>query len=158
MTACPTAIIIGCGLAGPVAAVALARVGYTVTIYEARSASEGGAFLDLASNGLSALQRSGVQRVVATKGFATPRIVMWSGSGRKLGEVPNGMTLADGTSSITIARAALHQALRREAERHGITIVDERRVVEADTLAGGVAVARFEDGSGWRCPTGPSYG
>jgi len=46
-------------------------------------------------------------------------MLMWSGSGKRLGEVANGMTLADGTSSITILRAALHRALRREAERRG---------------------------------------
>jgi len=44
MTTRPTAIIVGCGLAGPVAAVALARSGFEVTVHEARASSSGGAF------------------------------------------------------------------------------------------------------------------
>ncbi|MBN9164066.1 MAG: monooxygenase [Myxococcales bacterium 68-20] len=141
-------IIAGCGLAGPVTAIALTRAGYDVTIYEARpSSNDAGAFLNLASNGLAALSTIEVDRAATCEGFATPRMTMWSGSGKKLGDVANGMTLADGTSSITVRRAGLHRALRREAERRGIAIVEGRRVVEAETIAGDVAVVRFDDGS-----------
>jgi FAD-dependent urate hydroxylase len=147
MTATASAIIIGCGLAGPVAAIALARAGYRVTIHEARSSSGAGAFVNLASNGLAALETIDVERAVVEEGFATPRMIMWSGTGKKLGQIANGTTLADGTSSITIRRADLHQALRREAERRGIAIVDGQRLVEASTLDSGGAIARFDDGS-----------
>ncbi|MDF2695566.1 MAG: monooxygenase, FAD-binding protein [Labilithrix sp.] len=148
MTNSLSAIVVGCGLAGPVAALALARAGYAVTIHEARSSStEGGVFLNLASNGLAALQTLGLDRAAASAGFATPQMTMWSGSGKKLGDVANGMTLADGTSSVTVRREALHRALREEAERRGISILEGRRLVSAESLAGGVSVAHFDDGS-----------
>ena len=147
MTHRPTAVIIGCGLAGPVSAIALARSGFDVTVHEARASPGGGAFLNLASNGLAALRALGIDRRIASEGFATPRMVMWSGSGKRLGEVPNGMTLADGTSSITVQRASLHRVLRQEAERHGIPIMDGHRAIAVETLARGAALARFDDGS-----------
>lgn len=144
---CPKAVIIGCGLAGPVAAMALARIGYEPHIFEARSSADGGAFLNLASNGIAALRTLGASAGVTSEGFATPRMVMWSGTGKRLGEVANGMTLADGTSSITVRRAALHRALRVDAERRGIRITEGRRVVEVCDAAGDVAIARLDDGT-----------
>jgi 2-polyprenyl-6-methoxyphenol hydroxylase-like FAD-dependent oxidoreductase len=71
---------------------------------------------------------------------------MWSGSGKRLGEVANGGTLADGTTSITIERARLHAALRDEAVRRGVGIVSARRLVHTEEAAGRV-IARFGDGS-----------
>ena len=126
---------------------ALARAGFDVTIHEARTSADGGAFLNLASNGLAALRTLGAAGAIGGEGFATPRMVMWSGTGKRLGEVANGMTLPDGTSSITISRAALHRALRREAEQRGITILDGRRVVEVQALTRRAALARLEDGT-----------
>jgi FAD-dependent urate hydroxylase len=148
MSNSPRAIVVGCGLAGPVVAIALERAGYEVTIHEARSSfADGGVFLNLASNGLAALQTLGIDRAVVAEGFATPRMTMWSGTGKKLGDVANGMTLADGTSSVTIRREALHRALRHEAVRRGIRIVEGRRLLAAHTAPGDIAVARFEDGA-----------
>ena len=71
---------------------------------------------------------------------------MWSGTGKRLGEVPNGMTLPDGTTSVTIKRGLLHRALRDEAVRRGIRIEVGKRFVGADRQVNSV-VARFEDGS-----------
>ena len=68
-------------------------------------------------------------------GFPTPRMVMWSGSGKRLGEVANGLRLPDGTVSITVERGQLHGALRREALRPGIRIEEGRRLVSAAPAA-----------------------
>ncbi|HEV2744431.1 MAG TPA: NAD(P)-binding protein, partial [Rubrobacter sp.] len=48
------ALIVGGGIAGPVAAIALRRAGVEAVVYEARpdGADDVGAFLTLASNGL----------------------------------------------------------------------------------------------------------
>ena len=143
-----TALIIGCGIAGPVAAMALQRAGIDATIFEAHegSAEFVGTFLNAASNGLDALKAIDAHTAVLAHGFPTPRMVMWSGSGRRLGEVANGLRLPDGTVSITIERGHLQGALRREAVRRGIRIEPGRTLMSAAVSGGGVT-ARFADGS-----------
>ena len=142
------ALVIGCGIAGPVAAMALQRAGIDAVIYEAydRPADFLGSFLNVASNGLDALRTIDAHRQVLGDGFPTPRMVMWSGTGKRLGEVANGLTLPDGTTSITIKRGLLHRALRDEAVRRGIRIEVGKRLASVDGQARGV-IARFEDGS-----------
>ena len=85
---------------------ALQRAGMDATIYEAydRPADAVGSFLNLSSNGIDALRAIGARPPVLDVGFSTPRMVMWSGSGKRLGEVANGLTLDDGTTSQTVQR------------------------------------------------------
>ena len=73
-------------------------------VYEAhtRGADNAGAFLTFASNGLDALRAIDAQRLVLAKGFPTPRMEIQSGTGKHLGDVPNGGTLPDGTVSQTL--------------------------------------------------------
>jgi FAD-dependent urate hydroxylase len=141
-----TALVIGCGIGGPVVAMALQRVGIEAVIYEAheQTADFAGSFLNTASNGLDALRAIDVHTQVLNHGFPTPRMVMWSGKGKRLGEVANGMALADGTTSITIRRASLHSALCDEAIRRGIRIEHGKRLADAESIPQGV-IARFDD-------------
>ena len=101
-----TALVIGCGIGGPVAAMALQKVGIEATVFEARdgNAEFVGSFLNTASNGLDALKAIDAHHEILAHGFPTPRMVMWSGSGKRLGEVANGLRLPDGTVSITVER------------------------------------------------------
>jgi 2-polyprenyl-6-methoxyphenol hydroxylase-like FAD-dependent oxidoreductase len=142
------AIVIGCGIGGPVVAMAVQRAGIEAVIYASydRPADYVGSFLNTASNGLAVLHTLGSHTRVLAEGFATPRMVMWSGTGKRLGEAANGVTLADGTSSITITRGLLHRDLRDEAVSRGIRIQQGKRLVDAAEDARGV-VARFEDGT-----------
>jgi 2-polyprenyl-6-methoxyphenol hydroxylase-like FAD-dependent oxidoreductase len=144
-----TAVVIGCGIAGPVVAMALKRAGIEPVIYEAHdgSADYVGTFLNTASNGLAALRLLGADTQVLADGFPTPRMVMWSSTGKRLGEVANGMTLPDGTVSITIKRGLLHRALRQEVLCRGIEIQYGKRLVDAETLPGTAVVASFDDGT-----------
>ena len=91
---------------------------------------------NVASNGLDALRTLDAHRQVSSDGFPTPQMVMWSGTGKRLGEVANGVTLPDGTTSITIKRGLLHRALRDEALRRGIRIEVGKRLVGVDERAG----------------------
>ncbi|MFT3775758.1 MAG: FAD-dependent monooxygenase [Minicystis sp.] len=143
-----TAIVIGCGIGGPVMAMALRRAGIEPVVYEAHdgSAHDVGSFLNTATNGLDALRAIGVDGEVLAGGFPTPRMVMWSYTGKRLGEVANGVPLEDGTVSITIKRGLLHRALRDEAVRRGIRIEHGKRLVDAEMVSDKV-VARFEDGT-----------
>lgn len=142
-----TALIIGAGVAGPVAAMALQQAGIEAAVYEAHAggADDIGAFLTLQSNGMDALRAIGAQHAVGGLGFPTPSIRIVSGSGRVLGEVPNGGTLPDGTVSRTLRRSDLYRALRDEALARGVRIERGRRLVGAHR-SGGRVTATFTDG------------
>jgi FAD-dependent urate hydroxylase len=148
MTKRRSALIIGGGIAGPIAAIALRRAGIEATLYEARPRTSDGAgvFLTLASNGLDALRTIGAERRPLATGFATPRIILRSGSGKRLGEVRTGIDLRDGTTSHTMKRADLYRAIHEEASSEGIVVEHGKRLVDADPTVHGVR-AMFEDGS-----------
>jgi 2-polyprenyl-6-methoxyphenol hydroxylase-like FAD-dependent oxidoreductase len=142
------ALIVGGGVAGPVAAMALRQAGIDSVVYEAYAggADGAGSFLTFASNGLDALRTIDAHHLVLSEGFPTPRMTIQSGSGKRLGDVPNGGTLPDGTVSQTLKRADLYRALRDEAVRRGARVEYDKRLVDAEPTPGGV-VARFEDGT-----------
>jgi FAD-dependent urate hydroxylase len=141
-----TAVIIGGGIAGASSAIALRKAGVKPVIYEAydRTADNAGVYLTLAVNALDALRALDLD--VSELGFDTPRITITSGSGRKLGELPYGTALPDGTVSRTVKRADLYRALREQAIRCGVHIEYGKRLVDAETTDDGV-VARFADGT-----------
>ncbi|WP_409332419.1 FAD-dependent oxidoreductase [Trujillonella humicola] len=148
MTRVRTAHVIGGGIAGPVAAVALHRAGIEPTVYEAHAtdADGVGAFLGLGLNGIDALRTVDMDATVLARGFATPRMVMLTGHGRLLADVPNGGTLPDGTHALTIRRPDLYAALRDEAHRRGIHTRYGKRLTGIRHTDAGVR-ARFADGS-----------
>jgi FAD-dependent urate hydroxylase len=143
------ALIIGGGIAGPVAAMALQRAGIDSTIYEARTPDEsrGGAFLTVAVNGLDALRAIDAQAGVLDLGFPSRAIEFRSGTGKLLGEIPMGGALPDGTMTHTIRRADLYQGLLAEAWNRGIPVEHGKRLLDAAITSGGSVAARFEDGT-----------
>ena len=104
MKSTPTALVIGGGIAGPAAAMALQKAGIESVVYEAYPtlADHVGAFLTLASNGVDALRVLGADEAVLATGFPTPRITLRSDSGKRLGESRIGDVLPDGTTSHTL--------------------------------------------------------
>ena len=150
MTRARTALIIGGGIAGPVTAMALQRAGIDSVVYEAYDTGAGldaGAFLTVAVNGLDALRALDAHEPVLAAGFPTRSIEFFSGTGKRLGEVPIGGTLPDGTVTHTIKRADLYRVLHDQAIRRGVRIEHGRRLVDAETTPDGGVVARFADGS-----------
>jgi FAD-dependent urate hydroxylase len=141
-------LVIGGGIAGPVAAMALQRAGISSVVCEAygQPADYTGLFLNTASNGLDALRAIDVDVAARADGIPIPRMVMWSGTGKRLGEVANGITLADGTVSLCVRRGLLQKVLREEALARDITIHFGTRLESYETTPSGV-VARFADGS-----------
>ena len=148
MTRTRTALIIGGGIAGPAAAMALQKAGLDPVIYEARPADAEctGTFLTLGSNGIDALRTLDADQEVLKAGFATPGITLRSGTGKQLGVSRTGQTLPDGTTSQTLKRADLYRALLHEAARRGIRVDQGRRLTSAEVTEGGVR-ARFADGT-----------
>jgi FAD-dependent urate hydroxylase len=148
MSRAKKALVIGGGVAGPVAAMALQRAGIDSVVYEAYAsgADDAGAFLTFASNGLDALRTIDANHLVLAEGFPTPRMEIQSGTGKHLGNAPNGGTLPDGTVSQTLRRADLYRALRDEAVRRGARVEYGKRLVDAEITPDGV-LALFEDGT-----------
>jgi FAD-dependent urate hydroxylase len=145
-----TALVIGGGIAGPVAAMALRQAGIDATIYEAHvpsSAEEAGSYLTVAVNGLDALRAIDADKPVLEAGFPTPTNVLYSGTGRRIGVVSNGGTLPDGTTAHTVKRARLYRALHQEAAGRGIQVEFGKRLVDAEPTQGSGVLARFEDGT-----------
>ncbi|MFO0747154.1 MAG: NAD(P)/FAD-dependent oxidoreductase [Myxococcota bacterium] len=131
-------LIIGGGIAGPITAMALARVGQRATIYEAQPAERepGGIFLTLAENGLAALRAIGLDDAVRAVAHASPRIAFRSGSGKPLG------AMSIGEHTVSIERATLQRVLRDAAAQRGIETRWGKRLVSAAR-----GRASFEDGS-----------
>src|SRR5215813_11705985 len=143
------ALIIGGGIAGPVAAMALKRVGIAATVFEAHPAdtSGAGAFLTVAVNGLAALRTLGLDQPVMAAGFPTGTIELASGTGKRLATVPLGGTSGGGAVAHTIRRSDLYRVLSAEATRRGIRIEHGKRLVDARTTPDGGVVVCFEDGT-----------
>ena len=142
------ALIIGCGIAGPATALFLQRAGIEAEIYEARaeSADYGGLFLNTACNGLGILKTLGLDEQVSRQGSPIPRMVIWSGNGKRLGEVRNGARAEVGAPSINLLRSRLQQTLREEAESRGIKIAFRKKLQGLQCSVQGVA-ATFADGT-----------
>ena len=143
------ALVIGGGIGGPVAAMALRRAGIQATVYEAWDgpADYTGWFLNTASNGLDVLHTLGIDLASRADGHPIPNMVMWSGTGKRLGQVANGIRLADGTVSVCIKRGVLQRVLREETLARGIRIEYGKRLVGYELTGEGGVVARFEDGT-----------
>jgi FAD-dependent urate hydroxylase len=139
----------GGGIGGPVAAMALERAGIEATVYEASDAPADyvGLFLNVSSNGLDVLRTLDVDAAGQADGFPIPRMVMWSGTGKRLGEVANGIRLRDGTVSVALRRGLLQRVLREEAERRGAKFEFGKRLDTYQVDGGNKVIARFADGT-----------
>lgn len=142
------ALIIGAGVAGPAAALAMQKAGIDPIVYEAdpEYADGVGLFLTVASNGVDALRALGADQAVLAAGFPTPGITLRSSTGKSLGVSKTGQRLPDGTLSQTISRTDLYRALYRQAADRGIRIEHGKRLVAAEDLGHAVR-AVFADGS-----------
>ncbi|MCP3138788.1 FAD-dependent oxidoreductase [Pyxidicoccus xibeiensis] len=144
------ALIVGCGIAGPVVAMALQRAGFEPVIYEAQSGpmDDVGAFLNLAPNGVNALKTLGLDGPVQAAGFSSSGIAFWNGAGRRIAVMDNGPEEQRyGATTTVIKRGVLHRVLREEALRRGIRVETGRKLESYDSSGGTGVVARFTDGS-----------
>ncbi|WP_405494406.1 FAD-dependent monooxygenase [Nocardia sp. NBC_00511] len=145
MSGIETALVIGGGIAGPVAALALRKAGITATVYEAydSAATEAGAMLTVAPNGLAALEIIGADKLVQAAGHPLHSMVMETGTGRTLMRVD---TLPGLPPSCTMLRADLFRVLHDHVVANGITIEHGKRLVGIEQSDTGVT-ARFADGT-----------
>jgi FAD-dependent urate hydroxylase len=142
------ALVIGGGIAGPAAAMALQKANIESVVYEAHAspAVGAGSFLTLATNGIGALRTLGAGERATRVGFPATAMVFWSGSGKRLGDAQVSIALEDGTTGRTLKRADLYRVMLDEALERGIRFEHGKRLVEAVEGPGGVR-AVFADGS-----------
>lgn len=133
-------LIIGGGIAGPALGIALRHVGIDSVVFEANSTprDEGGAFLNLAPNGLNALRALGLAGLAEGLGFRNDRLVFHTETSRMLADVPVG--------GVTLMRGTLSRALREAAIDAGVRFEFGKALESVAEREGGV-VARFADGS-----------
>jgi 2-polyprenyl-6-methoxyphenol hydroxylase-like FAD-dependent oxidoreductase len=142
------AIIIGGGIAGPVAAMFLKRAGIDAAVYESRAAADpaAGWFLNLAGNGIEVLKTLGIAAPIIAEGSPAPRMIIESGKGKRLGEVRNGAR-AGLTESVIIRRGILQQLLYDAATRQGIPIHYGKQLRAIEVGGERAVTAAFEDGA-----------
>ncbi|GIG86710.1 FAD-dependent oxidoreductase [Plantactinospora endophytica] len=140
-----TALVIGGGIAGPVAAMALHRAGIEAVVYEAhRDTADGiGGGLSIAPNGLNALAVLDADAVVGEVGVPMAGMVIQNATGRRLAEFgsPPGLP-----QMLFVWRPDLYRALYAEATRRGVRIEHGRRLVDITETADAVT-AHFSDGT-----------
>ncbi|MCW2639383.1 MAG: Monooxygenase, FAD-binding [Dactylosporangium sp.] len=143
MTEVKTAIVIGGGIAGPVAALALRKAGIEATVYEAYpSNADGiGGGLALEPNGIAALRVVGADEAVTA--IATPITRRVMTVGRKHIGLPG---LPDTPPLQVVRRSDLYRALHGRAVAGGVAIEYGKRLVDVQETATGIT-ARFADGS-----------
>jgi 2-polyprenyl-6-methoxyphenol hydroxylase-like FAD-dependent oxidoreductase len=145
--------IVGGGIGGLAAALALTDVGADVTVFERtadRHGVQAGTGLTLWTNGVAALERLGVGAAVAAVGRPLDHFENLTGDGRHLATWPVGeLSRSIGPPNLSILRGDLHDVLLRAVtERSGARVVFGRRCTGVSVGAGaGSAEVAFADGA-----------
>ncbi|MFI9270997.1 FAD-dependent oxidoreductase [Kitasatospora sp. NPDC052896] len=140
-------MVIGGGIAGAAAALALHKAGFEVTVHEAHPSTgeDIGAFLTLASNGMRALAQFDAAEPVADIGFPITTMDVVDEAGAQLAAVPLGEHENPLARYRCLRRAELGAVLQSEVRRRGIPIRYAARLTSVTESATGVTVT-FADG------------
>jgi 2-polyprenyl-6-methoxyphenol hydroxylase-like FAD-dependent oxidoreductase len=137
-----TALIVGAGIGGLAAGVALGRLGWRTRIFErAANPRELGFALNLASNAIAALRELGVADEVVSRGYA-PRVAELRGEGGRVLRRIDARTLA--SDSAVVMRPVVHGVLLSTVGMDRVELSREAVGFEANNQ--GVTL-RFRDGS-----------
>ncbi|MFJ6653856.1 FAD-dependent monooxygenase [Microbacterium sp. NPDC091313] len=141
------AIVVGGGIAGPVTALALQRVGIDALVLErgADTRPEAGSWFTIAPNGLAALAEVDALDAIRPVAVPTRHNVMVGATGRELGVLAIGSPLADGTPALSVKRSLAAHLLAAEAKRRGIEVRRGAAVASVATT-GRAATVQLADG------------
>ncbi|ONI80286.1 monooxygenase [Saccharothrix sp. ALI-22-I] len=136
------ATVIGGGIGGPVAAMALRKAGIEATVHERYdyTADGSGGALSIAPNGLQALDVVGLADAVRDVGTPMTAMALQSWTGKTLGQ------FGSEPPQLLVWRYDLYRVLREEAVRRGVTIEHGKELVDA-VDHGSHVTAHFADGS-----------
>jgi 2-polyprenyl-6-methoxyphenol hydroxylase-like FAD-dependent oxidoreductase len=142
------ALVVGGGIAGPAAALALAKAGIEPLVLERRPIvePESGSWFTVAPNGLDALEVIDALAAVRDEGIPSRANVMYGATGHRLGKVSLGRPLDNGLVALTMKRSWMATRLEREAARRGI-VVRRGGDVSGVTDAGDHVEATLRDGT-----------
>ena len=140
-------LVIGAGVAGPVLAIALQRIGIEAMVFERQKSDQGcgGSWLTFQANGMDALRAIGIAEPVESLGYDLETISFINGRGRALGRMPLAAPRDDGQLSQMMRRDDLYRALSDVTTEHGIPVCYGKELIDAEWTSGGVE-ARFSDG------------
>jgi 2-polyprenyl-6-methoxyphenol hydroxylase-like FAD-dependent oxidoreductase len=142
------ALIIGAGIAGPIAAILLRRAGIEAQVFEAWPHSTGiGGGLQIASNGMHVLQEAGLASELMRRGSVCESIAFFSQSGVPLGSVNRDMVRRFGQPSLSMRRAVLNEAIINKAWSSNVELYFEKRLARIEDRPDQPIVAHFADGS-----------
>ena len=133
------ALVVGGGVGGPAVAL-VPPTDWAGTSRSSRRRAEpdphAGAFLNVATNGLAVLTELGVTDRLRTDAHPCPQMVMWSGRGKRLGEVPNGPAGQPERGSVIVRRGWLQQVLREAALEANVPITFGARLASLEEQPG----------------------
>ena len=140
-------LVVGGGIAGAAAALALHKAGFDVAVYEAHpdSAEDIGAFLTLASNGMRALAEIDASAAVTAIGFPLTSMRVLDDTGAEVAHVPLGEAGTPHLRYRCLRRGDLNAALQAEVTGRGIGIRHGARLAGIEEGPDGVT-AHFADG------------
>ncbi|MDJ0381002.1 NAD(P)/FAD-dependent oxidoreductase [Streptomyces sp. G-G2] len=140
-----SALVIGGGIAGPVAAMALRRAGIEATVHEAYDSTADGAGggMTIAPNGQNALDAIGAGDIVRAIGTPVTAMGLRSWTGKDLARFAPPSRLP---SQRFVWRADLYRAIHDEAERRSVPIHHGKRLTGTTDTGSGVT-AHFADGT-----------
>ena len=142
------ALIIGAGIAGPVAAIFLKRAGFDAELHEAWPYSTGiGGGLQIAPNGMHVLAELGLAEEMIRRGSVAESFDFYSQSGRRLGSLNRNMETRFGQPAVNMCRATLNEVLINKAWCSNVELHYEKRLAAIEDRADRPMLVHFTDGS-----------
>jgi 2-polyprenyl-6-methoxyphenol hydroxylase-like FAD-dependent oxidoreductase len=142
------ALIIGAGIAGPVAALFLKRAGIDAAVYEAWPYATGiGGGLQIAPNGMHVLAALGLADEMIGRGAIAESFDFYAKNGSRIGSINRNMQARFGQPAVNMRRAALNEVLIDRAWCAGVELYFDKRLAAIEDRGDQPIVATFTDGS-----------
>lgn len=138
--------IVGGGIAGLTAAIALHKIGIEATVFEAAPEFHPiGAGLALAGNAMQAYQHLGIDEAVKNAGYVIPTFAILDQKGKVISDFHTAkINQQYNTCSVAIHRGALHQVLASQINANQLVL--NKKAVGFEKKEGGLVV-QFQDGT-----------
>lgn len=142
------ALIIGAGIAGPVAAIFLKRAGFDVQMFEAWPYSTGiGGGLQIAPNGMHVLDEIGLAGEMIADGSVCDVFDFLTQSGAPIASINRNMKQRFGQPAVNMRRSTLLEALINKAWGENVDLHFEKRLARIEDRADQPILVHFTDGS-----------
>ncbi|MEI2273139.1 FAD-dependent monooxygenase [Sphingobacterium sp. ML3W] len=141
-------LVIGAGVAGPILALQLKKIGFDVEIFEARSEDNAkeGVFLGLTPNGLNVLKEF-IDLKLLKKDYTPGSMKFFNSKGKQIAKLDTAYQKQQyGVETIQIKRANLNKYVRLAAKAAGIKIWYDKKIVRYHE-ANEQVTAYFADGT-----------